>query len=50
LGDGLTRLIVAADLNDDGYPDLVIDSENGVQIWLNDGAGRFIVGQSFPYL
>jgi hypothetical protein len=53
LGSGVTNIIsiVVADLNSDGKPDLVISgslgSNNGIQLFLNDGTGNFGSGPTY---
>jgi hypothetical protein len=46
-----TTAVVVTDLNNDGKPDLVISGtlggNNGVQLYLNDGTGNFIVGPTY---
>ena len=55
LGYGSTdrAAIAVADMNGDGFPDLIVsgtftdDANNGVQIFLNNGAGTFTAGNSY---
>jgi hypothetical protein len=42
---GPANAVVAADVNGDGYLDLITD---GVAVWLNNGDGTFSLGKTFP--
>jgi len=51
-GNTLPGQIVAADLNGDGHPDLLVATSSGLYVFLNDGHGRFstsasLVGAAF---
>ena len=48
LASGSATVIRAANMNGDGFPDLVGLDGSSVRVWLGDGTGKFAASTAFP--